>query len=209
MEPLRAGNGEVDHAVAALRGGKPVILPTDTVYGLCANPYREEPVRRAYRLKGRDERQPSALVASDVDMLLECMPELRSRLGPVLRALLPAPLTLIVPNPARRYRWLTGASPDTIGVRVPELPRAAAAVLARTGAVMATSANVPGGPDPATLEDVPEEIRAACAAAIDGGELPGVASTVLDLTGAEPRVVREGAIAADEALASVVGLVGE
>src|SRR2546423_3068488 len=145
MEPRRVGNGAVDPAAAALRGGKPVVLPTDTVYGLCANPYREEPVRRAYRLKGRDELQPSALVASDVDMLLECVPELRSRLGPLLRAVLPAPLTLVVPNPARRYRWLTGSSPETIGIRVPELPPPAAAVLARAGAVMATSANLPGG----------------------------------------------------------------
>jgi L-threonylcarbamoyladenylate synthase len=209
MEPLRVGNGDVDHAVAALRGGKPVILPTDTVYGLCVNPYREEPVRRAYRLKGRDEQQPSALLASDVDMLLECVPELRSRGGPMLRALLPASLTLIVPNPARRYRWLTGSHPETIGVRVPELPPSSAAVLARTGAVMATSANLTGGPDPRTVEEVPEEIRSACAAVIDGGELPGVPSTVIDLTGPEPTLVREGAIDAREALATVVGLVAE
>jgi L-threonylcarbamoyladenylate synthase len=203
MEPLRVGNGAVDHAVAALRGGKPVILPTDTVYGLCANPYREDPVRAAYRLKGRDEQQPSALVASDVDMLLECLPELRSRVGTMLRALLPAPLTLIVPNPARRYRWLTGSNPDTIGVRVPELPPPAAAVLARTGAVMATSANKPGEPDPARLEDVPAELRSGVAACVDGGELPGVPSTVVDLTGAEPIVVREGAVAAPDVLERV------
>jgi L-threonylcarbamoyladenylate synthase len=209
MEPLRVGNGDVDHAVAALRGGKPIVLPTDTVYGLCANPYREEPVRRAYRLKGRDEQQPSALLASDVDMLLECVPELRGRVATMLRALLPAPLTLIVPNPARRYRWLTGSAPETIGVRVPELPPAAAAVLARTGAVMATSANLSGGADPRTLAEVPEQIREGCDAAVDGGELPGVPSTVIDLTAGEPVVVREGAIAADEALAKVVSLVGE
>ena len=85
MEPVTAANGTVDDAVAALRAGVPVILPTDTVYGLSANPYTEESVRRAYRLKGRDDQQPSALVASDVDMLLECLPELRSRIGPILR----------------------------------------------------------------------------------------------------------------------------
>jgi L-threonylcarbamoyladenylate synthase len=209
LEPLRVGNGGVDRAVGALRAGKPVILPTDTVYGLCANPYREEPVRRAYRLKGRDEQQPSALVASDVDMLLECVPELRSRVGPMLRALLPGPLTLVVPNPGRRYRWLTGSNADAIGVRVPELPAPAAAVLARTGAVMATSANLPGGSDPARLEDVPEELLAGCAAVVDGGELPGVPSTVLDLTGEEPKVLREGAVPGEEALARLVSLVGE
>lgn len=209
MEPLRVGNGVVDHAVAALRAGKPTILPTDTVYGLCATPYREEPVRRAYTVKGRDDRQPSALIASDVDMLFECVPELRSRIGTLLRALLPGPLTLVVPNPARRYRWLTGSRPDTIGVRVPVLPEPAAAVVSRVGAVMATSANHAGGPDPARLEDVPEAIREACAAVIDAGTLPGVPSTVLDLTGSEPEVIREGAVPTREALERVAGLVAE
>lgn len=203
MDAVRAETGDIDDAVAALRAGKPVILPTDTVYGLCANPYREEPVRRAYRLKGRHEQQPSALVARDVDMLLECVPELRSRVGPMLRALLPGPLTLVVPNPARRYRWLTGTNPEAIGVRVPDLPPPAARVLARAGAVMATSANVPGGADPARLEDVPPEIQAGCDAVVDCGELPGVPSTVLDLTGEEPKVLREGAVPAADALERV------
>jgi L-threonylcarbamoyladenylate synthase len=209
VEPLRVGNGEVDRAVAALRSGQPVVLPTDTVYGLCANPYSEAPVRRAYALKGRDAAQPSALVASDVDMLLECIPELRSRIGSILRAVLPGPFTLVVPNPAGRYRWLTGDRPDTLGVRVPELPTPADVVLMRTGAVMATSANLPGRPDPARLEDVPDEILDGCAAAIDAGELPGVPSTVIDLTGDEPRVLREGAVPEAEALERVAGLVAE
>ena len=209
MEPLRVGNGEVDRAAAALRSERPVILPTDTVYGLCANPYSEEFVLRAYDLKGRDSQQPTALLASDVDMLLECLPELRGRVGPVLRRLLPGPFTLVVPNPARRYRWLTGGDPDAIGVRVPELPTSADAVLSRVGAVAATSANRAGGPDPARLEDVPAELLDGCAAAIDGGELPGVPSTVIDLTGDEPRVLREGAVPAAEALERVASLVAE
>jgi L-threonylcarbamoyladenylate synthase len=201
MEPLRVGNGEVDRGVGALRSGRPVILPTDTVYGLCANPYSEEPVRRAYELKGRDLVQPTALVASDVDMLLECIPELRGRVGRVLRALLPGPFTLVVPNPARRYRWLTGSNPEALGVRVPELPSPADAVLSRVGAVMATSANLVGGRDPARLEDVPQELLEGCAAAIDAGELPGIPSTVIDLTGEEPRVLREGVVPGAEVIA--------
>ncbi|MFL5940165.1 MAG: L-threonylcarbamoyladenylate synthase, partial [Gaiellaceae bacterium] len=175
-------------------------LPTDTVYGLCANPYSETPVRRAYELKGRDAAQPSALVASDVDMLLECVPELRGRVGSILRALLPGPFTLVVPNPAARYRWLAGSNPEALGVRVPELPSPADAVLSRVGAMMATSANVPGGPDPATLEDVPQQLLEGCAAALDAGELPGIPSTVIDLTGEEPRVLREGAVPGAEAI---------
>src|SRR5207249_12231393 len=108
-----------------------VILPTDTVYGLCATPYREEPTRRIYRLKGRSETMPSALVCSDVEMLFECVPELRGRSGLIARALLPGAYTLVLPNPGRRFRWLTGASPETIGVRIPELDGPGREVLAR------------------------------------------------------------------------------
>lgn len=203
MEPLRAGNGEADAAVAAIRAGKPIVIPTDTVYGLCANPYRGGTVERAYRLKGREADQPSALVAADVDMLFECVPELRGRVGALLRELLPGPLTVVVPNPARRYRWLTGSRPDTLGVRVPELPAVSAAILGRVGALMATSANLAGGPDPRRVVDVPEEIVAGCGAVVDGGELPGTPSTVIDVTGDEPKVLREGAVAAEDALERV------
>jgi L-threonylcarbamoyladenylate synthase len=196
-----------DEAVAALAAGEPVVLPTDTVYGLCANPFSEAPVRRAYRLKGRDDEQPSALLAADVDLLFECVPELRSRVGVLIRALLPGSLTLVVPNPAGRYRWLTGTKTESLGVRVAELPEAAAEVLARAGCVMATSANLPGRPDPARLEDVPEELRAGCSAVVDGGRLPGIPSTVIDLTGEEPRIVRAGAVDAAAALRRLASLV--
>ncbi|MDQ3876585.1 MAG: Sua5/YciO/YrdC/YwlC family protein, partial [Actinomycetota bacterium] len=137
------------------------------------------------------------------DMLLDCVPELRGRAGVIARALLPGPFTLVVPNPARRYRWLTGPEPEKIGVRVPELDWPAAQVLARVVAVAATSANLHGGLDPRRLDDVPAELRSACAAALDGGELPGVASTVLDVTGEEPRIIREGAVPAGEAVGRV------
>lgn len=197
---------EVETAVAAIRAGKLAILPTDTVYGLAASPYSEAPVRRLYRAKGRDDLQPTALVAASLDLLLECVPELRGRTGVIARALLPGPYTLILPNPARRFRWLTGTRPDTIGVRVPEIAGPGGAVLDAVGALAATSANLPGGPDPRRLEDVPEELREAADAAVDGGELPGTPSTVVDLTGEEPSVLREGAVPAEEAL-RIVGSV--
>ena len=179
------------------------MLPTDTVYGLATTPYRAEPVARLARLKRRDERQPIALLAESVDFLFECVPELRGRAGLIARALLPGPYTLVLQNPARRFRWLSGARADTIGVRVPELRGPAAEVLRRVGAVAATSANLHEGPDPRRLDEVPEELRAVCAALVDGGELPGAASTVLDCTGPEPIVLREGAVPAAVALERV------
>src|SRR5262249_15130620 len=145
--------------------------------------YRAEPVLRAYRLKQRPESQPSALLCSDLHMLFECVPELRGRAGLIARELLPGPYTLIFPNPEHRYPALTGERPGVIGVRVPDLEGDAADVMRRVGAVMATSANLHGGPDPSRVDDVPEVIRAGCAAVLDGGRLAGTPSTVIDFTG--------------------------
>ena len=176
-----------------------MVLPFDTVYGLAADPENEEAVRRLYELKGRTEVQPTALVAGDLDHLFECVPELR-RLDAPLRRVLPGPVTLIVANPAGRYPWLTGSNPAAIGIRVPLLEGVTAAVLEQVGAVVATSANHPGGQDPRRLEDVPPDIRAGAGVALDGGQLPGTPSTVIDLTGEEPRILRGGALSAEEAL---------
>jgi L-threonylcarbamoyladenylate synthase len=198
----------VAEAVAAVRAGRPVVLPTDTVYGLCASPYSAVPVERALRLKDRPEGQPVALLCSDLEVLFECVPELRGRAGVIARALLPGPYTLVFPNPARRYRWLTGTAPEKIGVRVPQLAGPGAEVMRAVGAVMATSANRHGALDPKTLAEVPEEIRAACGAVVDGGELPGTPSTVLDFTGREPVVIREGAASSAEAVARAASAVG-
>jgi L-threonylcarbamoyladenylate synthase len=193
----------VAEAVAALRAGELAVIPTDTVYGLAASAYRAEPARRLYALKRRSPEQPTALLASDLDLLFECVPELRGRAAVLARALLPGPYTLVLPNPAGRFPWLAGSTPDAIGVRVPAVEGVAAAVLAGAGAVVATSANLPGGPEPRALRDVPPELAAGAAAVLDGGTLPGTASTVLDLTGAEPRIVREGAGDVEGALARI------
>ena len=197
----------IEEAVATILAGRLAIVPTDTVYGLATTPHREEAVRRLYSAKGRDEIQPTALVAADVDVLLECVPELHGRSGAIVRALLPGPYTLVLPNPARRFPWLTGATPDAIGVRVPALTGPGADVLQAAGAYVATSANLPGGQDPSTLDEVPDELKAAAEALVDGGELPGTPSTVLDLTGAEPTVLREGAVPAEVALRLVASVI--
>jgi L-threonylcarbamoyladenylate synthase len=191
----------IEEAVASLRAGKPVIMPFDTVYGLAAEPSREESARRLYRLKGREEQQPTALVAASLEHLLEPIPELRGRTASLAERVLPGPLTLVVPNPARRFSWVTGRNPEAIGIRVPNVAGPGAEVLARVGVVIATSANAPGGRDPRRLEDVPARMREGAGAVLDGGELPGTPSTVIDLTAAEPRILREGALPAREALA--------
>jgi L-threonylcarbamoyladenylate synthase len=161
-----------DDAVAALRAGRAVILPTDTVYGLCALPEHADVV---YALKGRDRSKPVALLAADIAALVAAVPGLDRS---ILERYLPGPYTLVF---------------GEIGVRVPNLPPAAADVVRAVGIVAATSANLADGPDPRRVEEVPEKIRDACGAIVDAGELPGVPSTVLDLTGPTPRVLRQGA----------------
>jgi L-threonylcarbamoyladenylate synthase len=188
----------IEQVVAAIRAGQPVVVPTDTVYGLAADPFSETAVRRLYRLKGRDDRQPTALVGAGVGAVLEAVPELREH-ADVMARVLPGPLTLVLPNPGRRLSWLTGHRPETIGIRVPAVFGDAAAFLRQVGAVAATSANRPGERDPRSMDEVPAEIRAACAV-LDVGELPGTPSTVIDLTTPAPVVVREGAVPADQAL---------
>ena len=181
------------------------MIPTDTVYGLAAAP-SEDAVRRLYLAKGRVAAQPTALVVHDLDVLRELLPDLSGKQEQIAAVLLPGPYTLVLPNPARRFPWLAGSHPETIGVRIPALPGSAGELLARVGALAATSANLPGGPDPRTLGDVPEQLRLAAAALLDGGELPGTPSTVIDLTGPEPLVLREGVVAADEALRAVASV---
>jgi L-threonylcarbamoyladenylate synthase len=190
----------VEPLIAALLAGRQALLPTDTVYGLVSTA-DEEAVARLYELKGRKPEQPTALLAASVGALVTCVPELAEH-RPLLDRVLPGPYTLVLPNPGRRYAWLAGSRPDALGVRVPVLTARAAAVLDAVGCVAATSANDPGGPDPLRLADVPERLRAACPA-LDEGPLGGVPSTVVDLTGSEPRVLREGAVSAAEALAQV------
>jgi L-threonylcarbamoyladenylate synthase len=190
----------MNEAAEAIRAGKSVILPTDTVYGLVASARSAAPVEKLYEVKGRDLWQPSALLAADLETLLEWLPELSGRAGVIAHTLLPGPYTLIFPNPARRYPWITGENPETIGVRVPELPDVVDRILSHIGCVVATSANLPGGADPRRVEDIPPEILERVDVVVDAGELPGTPSTIIDFSGAEPRVVREGAASAAEAI---------
>jgi L-threonylcarbamoyladenylate synthase len=191
---------EVAAAIGALRAGGLAVIPTDTVYGLAADGSSEEAARALYAAKGRDATRPTALLFASVDVLVERVPELPTSARSAARTLLPGPLTLVLPNPARRFTWLNADRADALGVRVPELAGPGGEVLEALALLVATSANPPGGRDPRRVEDVPDELRRASAVVVDGGELPGTPSTVVDLTGDEPVVLREGAVAADEVL---------
>src|SRR5205807_7628533 len=147
--------------------------------------------------------KPCAVMFVDLDLAFASLPELGPQTRAALARLLPGPVGVLVPNPAHRFRLACGGDPDTLGLRVPALER-----FADVGRpLLQSSANRAGGPDPQRLSEVPELIRAAVDVVIDGGELPGTPSTMIDLrryeASGEWSVVREGAVAAavlDEAL---------
>ena len=174
-----------EHERLLLAGGL-AIVPTDTVYGIGCAAGLPEACERLYALKERPADQATAVVFGSVARAAEV-------LGAALpEELLPGPVTLVVPNPGRRFTHLCGSSPERIGVRVPELAGAVAELADAVGGLALTSANRRGEAAPGRLSDVPPELRSAAAVVVDGGTLPGVASTVIDLTGSDPVVLRQG-----------------
>jgi L-threonylcarbamoyladenylate synthase len=185
----------------ALRAGALAIVPTDTVYGIGCAAGHIEACRQLYAVKARPSDQPIAIVLGSVAELLDqALPELPGRVRDLCRRALPGPLTLVVPNPGRRFPYLCGSAPEKIGVRVPHLAAEVATLADAVGGLALTSANLRGEPAPGRFEDVPEELRALAAVAIDGGEVGGTPSSVIDVTGPDPVLLRRGPDA-DSALA--------
>ena len=182
--------------------GGVAVFPADTVYGLACEPDLDDAVERLYRLKGRRPDKPAAVMFFQLDLALAALPELGEATAGAVRRLLPGPFTLLVPNPARRFPLACGPDPATLGLRVPALPPAVAALRGVRWPVLQSSANRAGEPDARRLADVPEHIRRAADLVLDGGELPGTPSTVIDLRPYEASrdwaVVREGAATRDE-----------
>ncbi len=174
------------------------VFPADTVYGLACEPDSKEGARRLYALKRRRPDQPAAVLFFQPSLALAALPELGPRTRDALLALLPGPVTLLLPNPAARYPLACGPQGAVLGLRVPALPPALAALGAVRWPVLQSSANLSGRPEARRLRDVDAGIRAGADLLLDGGELPGVASTIVDLTGYEElgawSVVREGAV---------------
>jgi L-threonylcarbamoyladenylate synthase len=187
--------------------GGVAVFPADTVYGLACEPDTKDAVQRLYLLKRRRPDKPAAVMFFSLDLALAALPELGARTRAALEALMPGAVTLLLPNPARRYPLACGPDPETLGLRVPAWPPALAALGDVSWPVLQSSANAAGGPDARRLADVPEEIRARADLVLDGGELPGTPSTVVDLRTFERdgrwSVVREGAVPLDTVSAAL------
>jgi L-threonylcarbamoyladenylate synthase len=184
------------------------VFPADTVYGLACEPDSKEAVYRLYRLKGRRPDKPAAVMFFDLELALAALSELPAATGDALARLLPGAVTALVPNPAGRFPLTGGGDPSTLGLRVPRLEGELAPLAAVRWPVLQSSANLAGGSDPRRLDEVPESIRTGADLVLDGGELPGTPSTVVDLRrfadSGKWRVVREGAVPAGE-IADLLG----
>jgi L-threonylcarbamoyladenylate synthase len=199
----RPASTDATELEATIRAGGVALFPADTVYGLACDPDSRAAVERLYALKGRAPGKPAAVMFFGRDRAEEALSELGPRTRDALRRLLPGPVTLLLPNPRGRFPLASGPDPGTLGLRVPDLPRLRAVRVP----VLQSSANHAGGPDARRLDDVPEDIRRGADLVLDGGELPGIPSTVIDLRryegGGDWTVVRSGALA-PEAIATVL-----
>jgi tRNA threonylcarbamoyl adenosine modification protein (Sua5/YciO/YrdC/YwlC family) len=197
MTPLRLSpEDHLGPLVEALRAGASVVLPTDTVYGLACAAHLEDACERTLALKGRDLSKPTSILGASLSVVFtRVLGDLGGRAVEQARRLLPGPVTVIVPNPAGLFPWLCGDDRSRIGVRIPVLLPALADAIDGVGVIAATSANLAGQPDPVTLQEVPDAILSRVSVAVDAGPAPaGRPSTVVDLTGPEPVILREGAL---------------
>lgn len=170
------------------------VFPADTVYGLACDAQNRIAVERLYALKRRPLAKPSAVMFFNLELVAAAVPELGPRTRDALRRLLPGPVTVLAPNPGRRFPLACGEDPETLGLRVPVMPLLAGV----RWPILQSSANLAGGREARRLADVPEAVRRRADLLVDGGELPGTASTVVDLRGFEHgggwRVIRAGAL---------------
>src|SRR5207245_856441 len=155
-----------------IRNGGVVVFPTDTVYGLGCGCGQPAAIDRLYELKGRRPDKPSALMWFSVTAALDALPHVGPRTRTAVERVLPGPVLAVVP----------GSGAGTLGVRVPLLEGPLEPLAAARAVVLQTSANLTGGPDPKRLTDVAEAILTGADLVLDGGELPGTPSSVVDLT---------------------------
>lgn len=184
-EPAR---GALERCVAA---GGVAVFPADGLYGLACDPLDTAAIERIYGIKGRDDGKPSAVLYFSPRAMRELVEGFGPRTREAVGRLLPGPVTLVVANPQRRYPLACREDEERLGVRLIGGPLAGAMC-----PIFQTSANLSGEPAPARFADVPAEVVAQVDLVIEGGELTGQPSTVVDLTdfdlGGEWTVLREG-----------------
>lgn len=184
----------VGEAANAIRRGELVVFPTETVYGLAAAALDEDAVARVFEAKGRDEGQPLPVQVASIDELARVAALVPEPGRMLAEAFWPGPLTLVLPKRPELSERVT-AGGETVGVRVPDHPVALALLRELAAPIVATSANRSGEPAPTTAAEAVCQLGEAVSVVLDSGEARlGVASTVVDVSGTRPRVLRAGSI---------------
>jgi L-threonylcarbamoyladenylate synthase len=185
-----------------ITAGGVAVFPADGLYGLACDPLDAGAIARVHRIKGRDDGKPSAVMYFSPLAMRELVETLGEGTRAAAGVLLPGPVTLVVANPQGRYPLACREDRSRLGVRLIGGPLAGAMC-----PLFQTSANLSGEPAPASFADVPGAILAAADLAIDGGELTGLPSTVVDLTrfdeAGEWNVLREGGLSAGDLTAAL------
>jgi len=194
----RQVDDQIEQAIDILKKGGIVAFPTDTVYGLGANAGDEEAVLRVYEAKGKPRHLPLPLLLGDVSQITAVardVPELAWRLA---QHFLPGGLTLVLYKSPSVSSMITGGG-EMVAVRMPDHPVPIALIEGLGAPITGTSANLTGSPSPITAQEVHYQMGDRVDLIIDGGRCPGgIASTVLDLTGEAPSILREGVISREE-----------
>ena len=186
----------VQETVQRIRNGEAAVIPTDTVYGLAADPRNRDAVRELFRLKQRPLDKPIPLLVSDLPVLAQLCGRLPPAAEALAEAFFPGPLTFVLPL-IETLPPEVSAGGGTIGVRMPDHPLCRELIRRAGGFLAVTSANLSGEPPAVSLEQLRPPLRDLHA--LDGGSSPGaIPSTVVDLTRDPPAVLREGAVSAEE-----------
>ena len=194
VDPVQPDPVAVARAAATLRNGGVVAIPTDTLYGLAADPWNAAAFARVFAVKGRPDDRALPLVAADVDQVKEWIGELNEAATRLVERFWPGPLTLVMRAPDAIAAEVT-AGGSTVGVRVPShaVTRALCAAFERP--LTATSANISGQPATDNPNDVADRLSIGLDLLLDAGTTPGgPPSTIVDVTQRELRLIRAGAV---------------
>lgn len=199
---INAGDAARQALESSISKGEVVLFPSDGIYGLACDPLNEEAVDRIHAIKGRDDGKSSAVMYFSPLAMRELIRDLGQKVSVAFGRLLPGPVTLIVPNPRHRYPLACREDPARLGVRVIEGPLSGARC-----PIFQTSANLSGEPAASTFAGIVPEVREEVDLAIDGGELTGLPSTVVDLTEYDENgvwtVLRDGGMSRGDLIAAL------
>ncbi len=202
VNPAQLNRRAIQQAAAAIRAGKVIAIPTDTVYGLAADPFQPAAVREVFRLKGRPENKPILLLVNSLQQVELLAARLPKAFHSLAARFWPGPLTLILPAAPSVPDSIT-AGAGTVAVRLPGSMLVRELIGAAHVPLTGTSANRSGRPPSRSAAEVKQQFPSGLPLILDGGPAPsGLPSTLVDLTG-EPRIVREGAIPAMDVLSVV------